>query len=80
MGIYILNLKKIYTFNMAKSKNHTNHNQSRKAHRNPTRKPNIKARQPTKGMDPKYLRNMKFAKKHNLNKFQLAKVEAAKKA
>ena len=65
---------------MAKSKNHTNHNQSRKAHRNPTRKPNIKARQPTKGMDPKYLRNMKFAKKHNLNKFQLAKKEASKKA
>lgn len=24
---------------MAKSKNHTNHNQNRKAHRNPTRKP-----------------------------------------
>ena len=29
---------------MAKSKNHTAHNQSRKAHRNPTRKPSSKMR------------------------------------
>uniref|UniRef100_A0A5F9D3H4 60S ribosomal protein L29 n=1 Tax=Oryctolagus cuniculus TaxID=9986 RepID=A0A5F9D3H4_RABIT len=36
---------------MAKSKNHTTHNQSRKWHRN--------------GVDPKFLRNMRFAKKHN---------------
>ena len=50
---------------MAKSKNHTNHNQSRKAHRNPTRKPNTKALIGNKGRDPKFLRNMKFAKKHN---------------
>ena len=30
------------TWNKAKSKNHTNHNQNRKHHRNPTRKPNTK--------------------------------------
>ncbi len=33
-----------------------------------------------KGMDPKFLRNMKFAKKHNLNPSQAAKrAEANKK-
>jgi len=65
---------------MAKSKNHTNHNQNRKAHRNPTRKPNTKTKASMKGMDPKFLRNMKFAKKHNLNAAQAAKRAAANKA
>ena len=58
---------------MAKSKNHTAHNQSRKNHRNPTRKPSVKQAIKLKGMDPKFLRNMKFAKKHNLNARQIAK-------
>nr|ACO12235.1 60S ribosomal protein L29 [Lepeophtheirus salmonis] len=57
---------------MAKSKNHTNHNQNRRAHRNPTRKPNPRARTSVKGCDPKFLRNLKFAKKHNLTKKQQA--------
>lgn len=65
---------------MAKSKNHTNHNQNRKAHRNPTRKPSSKTRHKMKGMDPKFLRNLKFAKKHNLNAAQAAKREAANKS
>ncbi len=64
---------------MAKSKNHTNHNQSRKEHRNPTRKPSTKQRFKMKGMDPKFLRNMKFAKKHNLNATQAAKRALANK-
>ena len=58
---------------MAKSKNHTNHNQNHKAHRNPTRKPSAKKQYKMKGMDPKFLRNLKFAKKHNV------KQEKAKK-
>jgi large subunit ribosomal protein L29e len=58
---------------MAKSKNHTNHNQSRKAHRNPTRKPSCKTQYKMKGMDPKFLKNLKFAKKHNLNRAQQEK-------
>ena len=66
-------------FTMAKSKNHTNNNQSRKEHRNPTRKPNAKLRFKMKGMDPKFLRNMKFAKKHNLNATQAAKRAAMNK-
>jgi large subunit ribosomal protein L29e len=47
---------------MAKSKNHTTHNQSRKWHRNGIKKPWYES---LKGVDPKFLRNMRFAKKHN---------------
>lgn len=42
---------------MAKSKNHTNHNQSYKAHRNGIKKPKDHRYKSTKGMDPKFLRN-----------------------
>uniref|UniRef100_A0A2R9A7D5 60S ribosomal protein L29 n=1 Tax=Pan paniscus TaxID=9597 RepID=A0A2R9A7D5_PANPA len=49
---------------MAKSKNHTTHNQSQKWHRNGIKK----------GVDPKFLRNMCFAKKHN--KKSLKKMQA----
>ena len=66
---------------MAKSKNHTAHNQTRKNHRNPTRKPDVKKKMKLKGMDPNFIRNMKFAKKHNLTSAQqirqLAKKEKA---
>ena len=72
INIYLL----FVVLNMAKSKNHTNHNQNRKHHRNPTRKPNTKQKIKMKGMDPKFLKNLKFAKKHNLNKTQLAKKAA----
>ena len=65
---------------MAKSKNHTNHNQTRKAHRNPTRKPSSKMAFKMKGMDPKFLRNLKFAKKHNLSHTQQLKRAAQNKA
>ena len=58
---------------MAKSKNHTAHNQSRKAHRNPTRKPDCRKQYKMKGMDPKFLRNLKFSKKHNLSTVQQLK-------
>uniref|UniRef100_A0A672G733 60S ribosomal protein L29 n=1 Tax=Salarias fasciatus TaxID=181472 RepID=A0A672G733_SALFA len=50
---------------MAKSKNHTTHNQSRKAHRNGIKKPRTYRCESLKGVDPKFLRNMRFAKKHN---------------
>lgn len=50
---------------MAKSKNHTNHNQNRKAHRNGIKRP-ITHRYPSlRGVDPKFLKNMKFARKNN---------------
>ncbi|XP_075399624.1 large ribosomal subunit protein eL29-like [Tenrec ecaudatus] len=50
---------------MAKSKNHTTHNQSRKWHRHGIKKPRSQRYESLKGVDPKFLRNMCFAKKHN---------------
>ncbi|CAO2580289.1 60S ribosomal protein L29 [Lemmus lemmus] len=50
---------------MAKSKNHTTYNQSRKWHRNGIKKPRSQRYESLKGVDPKFLRNMHFAKKHN---------------
>jgi len=50
---------------MAKSKNHTNHNQNYKAHRNGIKRPKLHKYKSQKGMDPKFLRNQKFAKKGN---------------
>nr|ABW23228.1 ribosomal protein rpl29 [Eurythoe complanata] len=50
---------------MAKSKNHTSHNQNRKQHRNRIRRPKSNRYPSLKGVDPKFLRNMRFAKKHN---------------
>jgi len=51
---------------MAKSKNHTNHNQNKKAHRNGIKKPITKIKYLSlKGCDAKFVKNMRFAKKHN---------------
>nr|XP_058946210.1 uncharacterized protein LOC131774218 [Pocillopora verrucosa] len=50
---------------MAKSKNHTNHNQGHKWHRNGIKKPKKQRFPSLKGVDPKLLRNLRFAKKHN---------------
>ncbi|KAJ3648587.1 hypothetical protein Zmor_020380 [Zophobas morio] len=52
---------------MAKSKNHTNHNQNRKAHRNGIKKPKRFRHESTLGMDAKFLRNQRFSKRHNLS-------------
>ncbi|XP_038181452.1 60S ribosomal protein L29-like [Arvicola amphibius] len=65
---------------MAKSKNHTTHNQSRKWHRNGIKKPRSQRYESLKGVDPKFLRNMRFAKKHNkkgLKKIQANNAKAA---
>lgn len=43
--------------------NHTAHNQTRKAHRNGIKKPKKQRYSSRKGMDPKFLRNQKFAMK-----------------
>ncbi|XP_014224537.1 60S ribosomal protein L29 [Trichogramma pretiosum] len=65
---------------MAKSKNHTNHNQSRKAHRNGIKKPKRKLHESTLGMDLKFLKNQRFAKKHNLKPKAQLKRAAERKA
>eukprot|EP00928_Gymnodinium_smaydae_P051967 TRINITY_DN3567_c0_g1_i1.p1 TRINITY_DN3567_c0_g1~~TRINITY_DN3567_c0_g1_i1.p1 ORF type:complete len:139 (+),score=11.13 TRINITY_DN3567_c0_g1_i1:143-559(+) len=56
--------------NMAKSKNHTAHNQSRKNHRNGIKKaPKSKANS-KKGQDSKMVRNSRFAVRGNIAKRQ----------
>lgn len=47
----------------ALGQNHTAHNQTRKAHRNGIKKPKKQRYSSRKGMDPKFLRNQKFAMK-----------------
>jgi len=51
---------------MAKSKNHTAHNQSAKAHRNGIKKPLRQRYQSVRGVDPKFLRNQRRATKMRL--------------
>ncbi|CEQ38952.1 SPOSA6832_00420, partial [Sporobolomyces salmonicolor] len=46
---------------MAKSKNHTNHNQNKKAHRNGIKKPKTNKYPSLKGVDPKFRRNARYA-------------------
>uniref|UniRef100_A0A3B5BIN0 60S ribosomal protein L29 n=1 Tax=Stegastes partitus TaxID=144197 RepID=A0A3B5BIN0_9TELE len=64
---------------MAKSKNHTTHNQSRKAHRNGIKRPTSDRYESVKGVDSKFLRNMRFAKKHNKRGLKAAKRAAKAK-
>ena len=53
---------------MAKSKNHTNHNQTSKAHKNGIKKPKRERYSSLKGVDPKYLRNRRRAIKVMIEK------------
>ncbi|EIM88503.1 uncharacterized protein STEHIDRAFT_155858 [Stereum hirsutum FP-91666 SS1] len=46
---------------MAKSKNHTNHNQSKKAHKNGIKKPKAGRTTSMRGVDAKFRRNARFA-------------------
>ncbi|MBA0738051.1 hypothetical protein Gogos_011463 [Gossypium gossypioides] len=63
---------------MAKSKNHTAHNQSYKAHKNGIKKPKRQRHTSNKGMDPKFLRNQRYARKHNKKNGESAAEEDAK--
>ena len=51
---------------MAKSKNHTNHNQNKKNHRNGIKKPKTGRYASNVGVDQKFLRNQRYAKKNNM--------------
>ena len=53
---------------MAKSKNHTSHNQTRKAHRNGITRPKRQRYASLKGVDAKFLRNRRRAIKGLLKK------------
>lgn len=52
---------------MAKSKNHTNHNQEHKAHRNGIKRPAKNRYVSLRGTDLKYRKNRRFAQKHDPN-------------
>ena len=60
---------------MAKSKNHTAHNQTRKAHRQGIDKPSRQRYASLRGVDPKFLRNRRRSLKMMLAK----KASTAKK-
>jgi len=53
---------------MAMSKNHTNHNQIKKSHRNGFKKPKRQRHSNLKGVDPKFLRNRRRAIKAKIEK------------
>ncbi|XP_052036884.1 60S ribosomal protein L29-like [Apodemus sylvaticus] len=55
---------------MAKSKNHTTHNQSCKGHRNGIQRPRSQRYEPLKGADPKFLRSQEAQQKKCLKKMQ----------
>ena len=57
---------------MAKSKNHTNHNQNKKAHKNGIKKPKRERYLSLKGVDPKFLRNRRRAIKVMIEKRRAA--------
>ena len=68
-----------FSVDMAKSKNHTTHNRSRKWHRKSIKKPWSQRYEPLKGVDPNFPRNMHFAEKHNkkgLKKMQASNAKA----
>jgi len=65
---------------MGKEKNHTARNQSAKNHRNGIKKPTRHRYHSLKGMDPKFLRNLRFSKKHNHRGFAKMAARVAKVA
>ncbi|XP_052028435.1 60S ribosomal protein L29-like [Apodemus sylvaticus] len=63
---------------MAKSKNHITQNQSHEWHRNGIKKPQLQRYKSLRGADPKFLRNMHFAKKHNKKSLKKMQANTAK--
>ncbi|KDQ20733.1 hypothetical protein BOTBODRAFT_26747 [Botryobasidium botryosum FD-172 SS1] len=62
---------------MAKSKNHTAHNQTRKAHRNGIKAPKTNLIKSLKGVDSKFRKNQKFARAGTIKAIAEAKAAAA---
>uniref|UniRef100_A0A671U562 60S ribosomal protein L29 n=2 Tax=Sparus aurata TaxID=8175 RepID=A0A671U562_SPAAU len=77
LPVVVCSCGRLTSVEMAKSKNHTTHNQSRKAHRNGIKKPRSDRYESLKGVDPKFLRNMRFAKKHNKKGMKAVRKAAA---
>ncbi|EPY80035.1 hypothetical protein CB1_000874001 [Camelus ferus] len=64
----------------ATSKNRTAHNQSRKWHRNGIKNPPSRRHMSLKGVDPKLLRNTRFAKRHSKKGLKETQANSAKAA
>ena len=64
---------------MAKSKNHTNHNQGPKLHRNGIKKPKRLLHKDTRGMDRKYLRSLRRVRKGNIRAARMTPEEREQK-
>ena len=64
---------------MAKSQNHTNHNQGFKEHRNGIKKPAKQYHRVFKGMDKKFRKNLHHVRKGNMKALRAAKKAAAAK-
>ncbi|CAO1302971.1 unnamed protein product [Diamesa serratosioi] len=64
---------------MAKSKNHTNHNQNQKAHKNGIKKPCRSRQWSSIGMDAKFIANLRFSKKGNVSREEQEKRAAVNK-
>ncbi|EPX72407.1 60S ribosomal protein L29 [Schizosaccharomyces octosporus yFS286] len=62
---------------MAKSKNHTNHNQNKKAHRNGIKRPQKHRYDSLKYRDAKFRRNQKFANRGTVQANKEAKAAAS---
>merc|ERR1712086_1023292 len=63
MGFHLLSLHLAGMGAMAKSKNHTNHNQIYKNHRNGIKKTRRPKKMSMKGMNCRFVRNQSYAKK-----------------
>ena len=64
---------------MVKQKNHTARNQTYKAHRNGIKRPKKQRFRSTKGQDPKFVRNQRWAKRNNRKGQKAADKAAGKK-
>jgi len=64
---------------MAKKKNHTNQNQNKKAHKNGIHKPKFHRFVSLKQCDPKFVRNLRYAKANNKRTVKSAEPAAAAK-
>lgn len=60
---------------MAKSKNHSTHHQNRKDHRNGLYKPKKSRKESMKGVDQKFLKNLKYSRAHNKPRSELIALE-----
>jgi large subunit ribosomal protein L29e len=65
---FVYGCRSLFVFGTLQQKNTCAHNSTHKAHANGIKKAKRTKYVSTRGMDPKFLRNQKFAKKYNGSK------------